>query len=131
MLIGVECDALAGTKCVLTEQRQRRGERVHYTFGLMILFAECFWYLGLDLEEAENVGEREGAVARTVLERNELGEAEAVLFDPYDRRWDGLLPLENDPLTRIRLLSLRLRDSIQLGDRALALELFEVDDEGN
>ena len=41
----------------------------------MVLFAECFWLVGIELEEGPVVGEREGAVARAVLDdsrRNRL-----------------------------------------------------------
>ena len=108
---------------MLTEKRNRIHNRVHYSTTVLILFANCFWVLGLELEEDEIVGEREGAVARHILEEN-AEEALLEEFDPYDRRWDGLLALEDDPLTRMRVLVSQLRASIALSNELAELEPF-------
>jgi hypothetical protein len=51
-------------------------------------------------------------------------------FDPYDRKWDGFVALEDDPLTRMRVLVAQLRASIMLGTNLLKLEpLVPADDE--
>ncbi len=86
--------------------------------------------LWLELEEDELVGEREGAVARHILE---LNAAEALIkeFNPYERRWDGLVALEDDPLTRMRVLVVELRASIMLGNELAELERFTPEGKGS
>jgi hypothetical protein len=124
-LLEMELFEIGPAKCVLATTRPRVNDEVHYMGSLTILFAECFWSLTVDIEEDELlVGEREGAVVRSILEGSTTAESSADEFDPYDRRWDGLVPLEHDPLTRVRLLMGRLRDSIQLGEELLELEPF-------
>ncbi len=102
-VLEVDCFDIPPAKCVMTEARYRIHDRVNYSAKILILFAECFWVLGLEQEEGEVIGEREGAVARHILQEN-AGAALSMEFDPYERRWDGLLALENDPLTRMRVL---------------------------
>jgi len=60
--------------------------------------------LQLEIEEDADLGEREGAVARRILDENLGEEFPTIDFNPYERRWDGMLPIEDDPLTRLRLL---------------------------
>ena len=120
----IECFEILPAKCVLIENRHRIHDHVHYSTGIMILFADRIWALGLEVEEDQIVGEREGAVARHLLEGN-VEEALGEEFNPYDRRWDGLVALEDDPLTRMRVLVAQLRASITLGNTLLDLEPFE------
>ncbi len=122
-IVDLELFQVPPAKCVLMINRHRSHGSVHYSAGFLILFAECFWGLMLELEENDDVGIREGAVARAHLE---LPPEEVVetTFDPYDRKWDGIVPLENDPLARLRILASRLRDSINLHGAALDLAPF-------
>ena len=124
-LLEVSLFEVGPAKGVLTASRMLSEGHVHFATNLMVLFAECFWVLGLDIEEGEDdLGEREAAVARTVLDAMTSTEPPVGDFDPYDRRWDGVVPLENDPLTRIRVLVTQLRESIKLGDLAAGLAPF-------
>ncbi|MGO9341599.1 MAG: hypothetical protein ACLP6E_03630 [Acidimicrobiales bacterium] len=122
-VLEVDCFDFPPAKCVMTEGRYRIHDRVHYSTKILILFAECFWILGLEQEEDDVIGEREGAVARHILEEN-AQEALSKEFDPYERRWDGFLALESDPLTRMRVLVAQLRASIALGNELAELEPF-------
>ena len=88
------------------------------------MFNQCYWLLQLEVEEGDDVGEREGAVAQRILNRNAAADTPIDLFDPYDRQWDGIVPIVDDPLTRMRLLVTRLRDSIRLNGGLAALEPF-------
>ncbi len=123
-LLEVECFAIDPAKCVQAMYRHRMRGGVHYSAGIFVLFAACFWLLRLEVEEGQVVGEREGAVARRALDADAPGDSLLTGFDPYDRRWDGIVPLEDDPLTRMRLLAARLRSSIELGQNLFELEPF-------
>ena len=86
-------------------------------------------HLGIEVEEDQIVGEREGGVARQLLEGS-VEEGLLKEFDPYSRKWDGLVALEDGPLTRMRVLVAQLRASIMLGTNLLELEPFiSADDE--
>jgi len=117
-------------KCVAMTFRYRSHSEIRYSLGMLLLFAECVWMLTLvATEDSRFVGEREGAAAHRILEDSSAAEIPTDEFDPYDRRWDGLVPIEHDPLTRLRLLSGRLRDSIKLDSRLSTLTRFaELDD---
>jgi hypothetical protein len=128
-LLEVECFEIAFAKCVLATYRHRSHGGVHYSAGLFVLFDECFWMFQLEVEEGEDVGGREGAVARRILDRNMEADLPLDSFDPYDRIWDGLLSIDDDPLTRMRFLITRLRDSIHLGDNLMELAPFSPDDD--
>jgi TPR repeat protein len=123
-LLELECFPIEPAKCVATTVRHRNRGKVRYGSAIFLLFDECFWIVQLELEEGPDLGEREGAVARRVLEENVSAEFPIVDFNPYERRWDGMVPIEDDPLTRLRLLFSRLRDSIQLGNRVKTLVPF-------
>ena len=90
----------------------------------MILFAECYLILQIELDEGDTVGAREGAVIQIALEESDAAEIPAIEIDPYDRSWDGIVPLEQDPLTRLRSLMVRLGASIRVGNEILDLEPF-------
>jgi hypothetical protein len=83
-LLEIDCFEIPPAKCVLTEGLHRVHERVHYSTKIMILVADRSSVLGLELEEDEIFGEREGAVARQSLERNSEGVV-LMEFDPYVR----------------------------------------------
>ncbi len=126
-LLDVHVFPVSTAQCVQMTSRHRAHGEVHYAMTTMVMFAECFWVLGIELNEGEVVGEREGAVARKVLEE---GPATTLLeFDPYDRKWDGMIPIEDDPLTRLRVLTQQLRDSITLGENLSGLDPFVPIDE--
>jgi hypothetical protein len=124
-LLHIELFEIPPAKCILMETRHRSHGSVHYSSAIMILFAECFWILTIEMEEnADLVGEREGAVARSILDGATSDETLMGEVDPYDRLWDGFVPLEHDPLTRMRSSVVRLRGSIQLGRDLLELEPY-------
>ena len=124
-LLEIELFEIQTAKCVQIANRHRSHGHVHYSAAITVLFAECFWNFALEIDEDEVlVGAREGAVAQRIMERTTTLESSTDEFDPYDRQWDGIVPLENYPLTRIRLLVARLRNSIQLRSEVLNLEPF-------
>jgi TPR repeat protein len=123
-MLEIACFEVRSARCVLAVSRHRLHGTVRYSAGLFVLFGSCFWLLKLSIEEHEIVGEREGAVARQFLERSLASEFPLGEFDPYDRRWDGIVPIEDDPLTRMRILVDQLRESITFGDRVAGLEPF-------
>ena len=123
-LLGLDLFEVSSAKCVAMTTRHRAHGHVHYAAGIMVLFAECFWLVGIELEEGPVVGEREGAVARAVLDEGPSGSGLLPSFDPYETRWDGIVPLEDDPLARLRILLARLRASITLGDAMADLPPF-------
>jgi len=113
--------------CLSVMVRHRIADHIHYGTQLFVLFADRFWVLALEVEEeAANVGEREVAVAHQLLESGEVVVGES--FNPYDRRWDGLIPIESDALTRLRLLSPRIRESLSFAAEALAIPRLEFPD---
>jgi hypothetical protein len=127
-LLEFDCFEIPPGKIVMAMIRHRIHDVVHYATSITVLFDRCFWVIQLELEEDELVGEREGAVVRHLLDqRSTLDDSDRNL-DPYDRRWDGLIPIENDPLTRMRLLAAQLRGSILFGDRIADLEPFEPEE---
>jgi TPR repeat protein len=129
-LLEVVCFEIAPARCVEAMTRHRLHGVIHYSTGIFILFSECFWLLQLEVDELEAVGEREGAVAHRILDRHVTAGSPIDDFDPYDRQWDGIVPIDHDPLTRMRLLVPRLRDSIRLGGRLSGLAPFAPDGGG-
>jgi hypothetical protein len=124
-LLNMELFEIPPAECLLVETRHRSHGEVHYSTAIMILFAQCFWGLTIEVEDkAALVGEREGAVARSILDGKPMLDTPIDEVDPYDRRWDGIVPIEDDPLTRMRLLMPRLRGSIRLDNRLLELKPF-------
>jgi TPR repeat protein len=124
LLIDVDLLEKDRAKCILTGARLVNGRQVQYHSSLLVLFADRFWVLALGITEIHPVGEREAMVARSLLEEGLDPEATRP-YDPYDRRWDGLLPIEKEPLTWIRLLGRRLVDSLVFGPETSELELFD------
>ena len=59
------------------------------------------------------VGEREGAVARKIMD-DAVDPVPLSEFDPNESKWDGIVPLEKDPLSHLRILASRLTESINL-----------------
>ena len=114
-LLDLDLFEVSWAKCVQMVTRHRTYGHVHYASGVMVLFAECFWMVGIELVESEFVGEREGAVANALLAESLPGSGQLPAFDPYERRWDGIVPLEDDPLARLRILVNRLQESLALG----------------
>jgi hypothetical protein len=57
---------------------------------------------------------------------NESADSMIEEFDPYHRQWDGIIPVKDDPLTRMRLLVSRLRNSIEFRNDVNDLETFET-----
>lgn len=45
-------------------------------------------------------------------------------FNPYEQKWDGIIPIENDPLTRLRVLVRQLKESMTLGGNLVELDPF-------
>jgi hypothetical protein len=120
----VDCFLIEGAKCVFVLTRHRASDTVGYTAMIFILFDVCFWLLAIEMDERDYVGKREGAVARIVLDSIEPDDVSGATFDPYDRTWDGLLLIENDPLTQIRSLADALRESIRLSESIVQLAPF-------
>jgi len=54
-------------------------------------------------------------VARAVLAASDGVDVIGTTFNPYEQKWDGIVPIEIDPLTRVRFLVKELRSSIILG----------------
>ena len=70
--------------------RHRLHETIHYSTGIFVLFNQCYWLLQLEVEEGEDVGEREGAVAQRILNRQAAADTPIDLLDPCThRQWDG------------------------------------------
>jgi hypothetical protein len=123
-LLDLDLFEVGPARCVQMITRHRAQGHVHYAGGIMVLFAGCFWMLGIELVEGEFVGEREGAVASALLAESPTGSGQLPAFDPYERRWDGIVPLEGDPLARLRIMVGRLQESITLGDALSDLPPF-------
>ena len=119
-LLDVELFEVHPAKGVLVTSRHRAHDDVHYSAAIMVMFAECFWTFTVELQEGADVGEREGAVARIALDTAVDGDVFPE-FDPYERKWDGIVPLDKDPLARLRILAARLVGSISLGDDAAGI----------
>jgi hypothetical protein len=68
-LLDVECFEVMPAKCVLTMSRQRNHDIVHFASSCFLLFKDCFWLIQVETRDNEAVGEREGAVARRILEK--------------------------------------------------------------
>jgi TPR repeat protein len=123
-VLDLELFTLGPAHCVANTARVRDGSKVRYGSGVMILFAECFWNIGVSIEDEGLVGSREAAVARQLMGETP-DDLLTTTFDPYDRRWDGIVPLEEDPLTRVRMLGQRLRESLELDDAINDVPPFE------
>jgi hypothetical protein len=124
-LIELDCFLHEGVKCVSSISRHRMKGHVHFLSSTLALFKSCFYLIGIEVEEGEEVGEREGAVAQLALTTSNGGELDEVSFDPYDRRWDGLIPIDKDPLARLRILATHLRRSIHFGEYTASMEPFD------
>jgi TPR repeat protein len=128
-LLDLERFELENAKCLLSVTRHRMHDETHYASSTFICFAECFWLLGMELDERELVGAREAAVARLEMDERDSGLPESGGSDPYDPKWDGLIPIEDDPLTRIRQLTRTLLSSVTLSESAQLLKPLTGEDE--
>jgi hypothetical protein len=126
-VLDVETFALHQAKCVLLTTRQRVHDKVLYSTGIFILFKQCFWVLRIDVYEEGPSGEREGAVAHHILDGS-TAQSPTAPFDPYDPQWDGIVPIEHDPLVRVRLLARRLKESIDVSGIGSQMEVFAPGD---
>jgi hypothetical protein len=126
-LLEVESFKVGHAKCIGVLTRHRSEEEIHFAFATFVIFQDRFWMLGIELVDEALAGKREGEVARLLLDQIEPVEVSEQKFDPYERKWDGLIPIEDDPLTRIHILSLELRNSIRLGEPTHSLEPFVPD----
>jgi TPR repeat protein len=114
-LLEISVFEIDAARCVFTIIRHRAHEHVHYSASFTLPFAERWWLLGLEVHEDQSqTGEREAAVARHLLNSHATADVPLETFDPYDRQWDGIDDPALDPLTRLRVLAIRLRDSIQI-----------------
>lgn len=59
-LLDVALFKVGAVKCVETTSRHRNHDEVHYAASILVLFAECFWAIGIELTEGPVVGERKG-----------------------------------------------------------------------
>ena len=123
-LIDVGVTSIQGVPTVAVTSRQGYEGKFRFGTTLMVSFKTCFWTLRIEVEETDPIGEREGAVFRSVLEQSSTIDDPAVVVDPYDRRWDGLIPLESDPLSRLRVLVGGIISSMQFGPMVSQLEPF-------
>jgi hypothetical protein len=93
------------------------------TRGSRAADAKCYWIFAIVVPGGGTyVGEREGAVARAMLDESRGVDAQ---FNPYERRLDEIVPIERDPLTRLRLLTTQFQDWMTLGGDLRILEPFE------
>lgn len=125
-LLDVEVFAVSRARCIATTTRNRFQDVVVYTTTTMVLFEKCFWLLTLEIKENQLVGEREGAVIRYLLQNVKSLDEREPMFDPYDRKWDGLIPLKQDPLSQLRVIGLQLRNSISLSNLTDDLEPYKA-----
>jgi hypothetical protein len=123
-LIAVGVTSIQGVPTVAVTSRQGYEGKFRFGTTLMVLFKTCFWTLRIEVEESDPIGEREGAVFRSVLDQSSKMVDPAAVVDPYDRRWDGLIPLESDPLSRLRVLVGGIISSLQFGPMVSQLEPF-------
>jgi tetratricopeptide (TPR) repeat protein len=123
-LLDVDLFEVSIAKGVLMTSRHRAHGDVHYAASILLMFAECFWWVGIEVREGSEVGKREGAVASVAMNTPTDGTL-LPAFDPYEREWDGIVPLVDDPLSRLRILGNRLVRSIKLGDGTADLHPFE------
>lgn len=86
-----------------------------YTFigSLTVPLAECNWVIRLQAFEGSLTGVREALAFNQAHREHGDGSFEELLgsFDPYDRRWDGIVP--GDPLTTVRKYLDRVQASVQ------------------
>ena len=127
-LIDVEVASLQGVPTVAITSRQRFEGKIHFGTTLLIMFKTCFWTLRVEAEDPDPIGEREGAVFRAVLDESSEFDDPAEVVDPYERRWDGLIPLESDPLRRLRVLTGGIVSTIQFGPMVSHLDPFTVNE---
>jgi TPR repeat protein len=129
LLLDLELFEVGSARGFYTIARQRQNGMVNYLAAFLLLFRDCYWIFQISVAEEEMIGEREGAVAAQFLDAQISSSTLPEKFDPYGKEWDGLVPLESDPLTRARLLAAKLRDSLSLGPVALQLDPWvPVDD---
>jgi TPR repeat protein len=116
---------ISGANCLAIVSRHRMHDAVHYSSATLICLPVCTWILTIELEEAELVGAREAAVARLEMDDGDLLLSQIDGSDPYDPKWDGLIALNDDPLTSILKMTSVLRQSIALTDSAMNLKRLE------
>jgi hypothetical protein len=105
--------------------RAVQGMHPIYYSSVHILFAQRFWVLRLEIIDDEHHTERETvALVSTLTSSDDLTELEE--SPPlYSRYFDGVVPLESDPVARIRKLTDRLTRSIQLTPEVLSQPRYQ------
>jgi hypothetical protein len=89
------------------------GRGVGFFGAVTVPLAECSWHIGLQAREGHITGMREAIVLdRAWQERGEQSFDQVFeSCDPYDRRWDDIVP--GDPLTVVRSHLDRLQASLE------------------
>lgn len=104
--------------------RSVQGMHPIYFSSVHILFANRFWVLRVEIIDDEHHNERELAALDSTLALSD--DITALEESPplYSRYFDGLVPLDQDPVARIRKLTDALARSIDLPDAVLAQEPY-------
>ena len=94
LLLDVDCFEIGPARCVLATTHSGSTRRFTTPPESSSCSNQCYWLLQLEVEEGDDVGEPEGAVAQRILNRTASADSPIDIFDPYDRQWDGIVPIE-------------------------------------
>jgi hypothetical protein len=85
-----------------------------YYSTVHVLFANRFWVLRLEVVDDEHHTSRETAVLSAMLASSDDLDSFAESPGLFSRFYDGMVPLERDPVARIRRLTDRLVRSLEI-----------------
>ena len=122
-LLDFDCFAMDQARCVAALYWVRSAGVETYFASTFVLFAKCYWVIKIELPEGGSRRYRE-AVVRQQLELEKVASS-VVSLDALHHSWDGVIPVEDDSLTQIRLLTLRIRESLAFDNSLRSLEIFD------
>jgi hypothetical protein len=122
-LLDVEVRSVASVRSVIAVVRMREAARTSFQSTVFIPFARCFWTLQVGLFGVDS-SLRERMVEDLVLNHPSVDPFDVTSFDPDHHYWDGIAPIERDPVAQLRQLTRALEHSVRLGPEVAGLEPF-------
>ena len=123
--LDVECFLIGNAKCVHVLTRHRVSDVVGYSATIFLLFSDRFWTVGIGVNDPDFAGEREERLLGSCSISSNWVTLRTRRLILMTRHGIGIIPRENDALSKIRKLASGLRESIVLGAEVLNLEPFQ------
>jgi hypothetical protein len=113
-LLDFEYSEMDVARIIRLTTRQWTVNKISFETSIFVFAEAATWMIKVGILEMGHVGDREGAVAAKFLQGAQDIRVLESFFNPYEAKWDGILPIEHDPLTRVRFHSGLVMKSLRL-----------------